>query len=144
MPRFMASMAAIFACAALLVAPDTGSSQQRFRLDGGRLDSGAAAAHADDDFRLGDLLEFRLMAEEALVLVKTGDPTAAKKQIRVLGSAWDNAEEQLRPRSPANWATIDKVVDGAIQTLHAGTPYEAASAAALEKLIATLDSTEQK
>jgi hypothetical protein len=131
-------MAAALACAALLLAPGSAGSQQRSG-------SGhATAAPAGADFDFGDLLEFRLMAEEALVLAKGGDLSAAKKQIKVLGSAWNDAEGELRPRGPASWTAIDKAMDRAIETLHATTPYAAASTAAIEKLIAALDSSERR
>jgi hypothetical protein len=88
---------------------------------------------------LGDLSRFRAIAADTLKITRTGDLPAAKTRIKDLETAWDDAEAQMRPLDKDAWRTIDKAIDLALTNLRAASPNDAACAAALQALIATMD-----
>ena len=85
---------------------------------------------------LGDLAPYVLIAHDALKLVNAGDLGGAKARIKDLETAWDEAEEKMRPMSPETWRTVDKAIDRALAKLRAGKPDSAACKESLEALIA--------
>ncbi|MCP1445460.1 preprotein translocase SecF subunit [Pseudomonas sp. GGS8] len=100
--------------------------------------SGKTAVSASTS--LGDLSSFRTITVDTARLVDTGDLKAAKARITDLETAWDQAEETLRPKSPASWTSVDKSIDRALSQLRSGKPDPKACADALKTLLAKLDS----
>jgi uncharacterized membrane protein YkoI len=88
---------------------------------------------------LGDLSPFRAIAEKTLTIVNAGDLVRAKTRIKDLETAWDKAEETLRPRDPERWRTIDKAIDVALAQLRASRPQASAAKDALQNLLGSLD-----
>ena len=90
---------------------------------------------------LGDLSSFRATADDTLRIVNTGDLLAARTRIKDLESAWDRAEEKLRPRDREQWRVADNSIDAALAQLRADKPDSSASSQALKSLIALLRAT---
>jgi preprotein translocase SecF subunit len=88
---------------------------------------------------LGDLSSFRVITVDTSRLVEAGDLKAARARITDLETAWDQAEETLQPKSPADWTSVDKSIDRALSQLRSGKPDPAACATALQTLLAKLD-----
>lgn len=88
---------------------------------------------------LGDLSALSAIAQDTLVIARTGDLAAAEKRITDFESAWDQAAGTMQPLSPPKWKAVDVAADGAIEALRAGAPTEADVEAALATLIAELD-----
>jgi hypothetical protein len=93
---------------------------------------------------LGDLSGFRQVAEDTLSLVHKGDLTAAKSRIRDLESAWDKAEDQLKPLDSGAWTSADKSIDRALRELRSGRPDAGICGTSLEALIAKFHALDKK
>jgi hypothetical protein len=89
---------------------------------------------------LGDLSSFQTITVDTARLVDAGDLKAAKARITDLETAWDQAEETLQPKSPADWTSVDKSIDRALSQLRSGKPDPTACAEALKTLLAKLES----
>jgi uncharacterized membrane protein YkoI len=96
-----------------------------------------AAAPAGVD-AVGDLSPFRSIAEDTLRSLAKGDLIAGRTRINDLEAAWDQAEDNLRPRAPERWRTIDKALDAALAQLRTDKPQAAAATEALTRLISVL------
>jgi hypothetical protein len=104
------------------------------------LSSEAMAQHAaKQSLTQRDLSAFRIIAQDTLAIVDTGNLGSAKSRIKDLEADWDRAEAKLRPRSPEQWRNIDKAIDAALQQLRAVSPQAAAARKALQSLIAAFD-----
>ena len=104
------------------------------------LGSEAMAQHAaKQTLTQRDLSAFRIIAQDTLAIVDTGNLGRAKSRIKDLEADWDRAEATLRPRSPEQWRDIDKALDAALQQLRAVTPQAAAARETLQNLLAALD-----
>jgi uncharacterized membrane protein YkoI len=104
------------------------------------LGSEAMAQHAaKQTLTQRDLSAFRIIAQDTLAIVDTGNLGRAKSRIKDLEADWDRAEARLRPRSPEQWRDIDKALDAALQQLRAVTPQAAAARETLQNLLAALD-----
>jgi uncharacterized membrane protein YkoI len=86
-----------------------------------------------------DLSAFRIIAQDTLAIVETGNLGGAKSRIKDLEADWDRGEATLRPRSPEQWRKIDKAIDAALQQLRAVNPQAAAARETLQSLVAALD-----
>src|ERR1700710_3324018 len=87
------------------------------------LSSEAMAQHvANRPLTQHDLSAFRVIAQDTLAIVDTGNLGSAKSRIKDLEADWDRAEATLRPRSPEQWRGIHKAIDEALQQLPAVRP----------------------
>ena len=104
------------------------------------LSSEAMAQHvANRPLTQHDLSAFRVIAQDTLSIVGTGNLGSAKLRMKDLEADWDRAEATLRPRSPEQWRDIDKAIDAALQQMRAVSPQAAAAREALQKLLAAFD-----
>ena len=112
---------------------------------------GLYTVHAEDqaetkatEGKLGDMSAFKSIAEDTLKLVKAEDLAAAKIRIKDLETAWDKAEEKLKPVNPGKWTSVDKSIDRVLANLRSGQADAKVCTTSLETLISKLNAADNK
>ncbi len=98
-----------------------------------------AMANSSPNAPLGDLSEFRKIAQDTLGLVQAGDLAHAKSRVDDLETAWDNAAARLRSMNKGKWASLDDSIDTVLRNLRGVRQDTMACNASLHSLLTELN-----
>ena len=84
---------------------------------------------------LGDLSVFRIITQDTLNKLNSGDQTGATTRIADLEYAWDQAQPVLKAKNGGEWTVIDKKIDTVLRELRAVISNPVTEKAALEALL---------
>ena len=84
---------------------------------------------------LGDVSAFRIITQDALDKLNTGDQSGATTRISDLEYAWDQAQPVLKAKNGREWTVVDKKIDTVLRELRAVTPNPVTEKSALEALL---------
>jgi hypothetical protein len=87
---------------------------------------------------LGDMSAFTAIITDVQGIAASGDFTAAEKRITDFETAWDDAQNTLRPVNTTYWGNVDIAADAALDALRSGAPDAAGVTATLADLQAEL------
>jgi hypothetical protein len=88
---------------------------------------------------LGDLTSDKTIASDTLALVEKGDMAGARTRATDLETAWDKAEDTMKPTDPARWRVVDKAIDKVLHAVRSTPPQTADCRTALKDLIGAID-----
>ena len=89
-------------------------------------------------FPAADLDQFRIIVTDTTAKVSSGDQAGATARITDLETAWDDAEDRLRPLDGAAWTYLDGKIDAALKAVRASNPDPATEQQALNALNSAL------
>jgi uncharacterized membrane-anchored protein len=87
---------------------------------------------------LGNLATFRVITQDTLDRLNSGDQSGATTRITDLETEWDNAEARLKPRDRSAWTEIDGKIDTVLRQLRVTSPNPGSERAALTTLLRSL------
>lgn len=83
---------------------------------------------------LGDLSQFKNLAQAILTSVQSGDWSGANSHVNDLEYAWDSEEGQLKARNPAAWTHVDGALDKVFRAVRSTNPNKQNAVGALQSL----------
>lgn len=101
--------------------------------------SGTATSTPSTSGPLGDLSQFKSLAQAILASVQAGDWSGANSHVNDLEYAWDSAEGQLKARNPTAWTHVDGALDKVFRAVRSTNPNKQNAIAALQNLLSVLD-----
>ena len=93
---------------------------------------------------LGDLSVLRAHVVEALKVAEAGDLKAARERMKAVEEDWDRSERAMKARAPAEAEALDSAIDRARRELWFWRAWRTDSAEALQAVISTIDSMEER
>jgi hypothetical protein len=96
-------------------------------------------AEAEMSSKLGDLTPFRVIVVDISAQIDKGDLAGAKNRIKDIETQWDDAEAALKPRAAADWHTVDKAIDRALDALRAASPDPAKCKQSITELLSVME-----
>jgi uncharacterized membrane-anchored protein len=87
---------------------------------------------------LGDMSKFRVITQDTLNLLNSGNQSAATTRIGDLELEWDDAEARLKPKNKAAWTDVDDKIDTVLRRLRSTSPDPNSEKAALTTLLTSL------
>lgn len=87
---------------------------------------------------LGDMTPFATIITDVQSMAASGDLGKAERRITDFETAWDDAQQTLRPVNTANWGNVDVAADAVLDALRASKPDPLAVESTLSDLQAEL------